>query len=472
MTEESEESGADLKEWEMVSFKKTLSYSFGFILVFFMGRQFNTYVFYYYNVEVGLPLVLLGLAFVIFAIWNAINDPLVGYLTDRPFKWTRKLGMRFPWILIGAIPFLICYYLLFAIPDSLVEGSDPFPVFLYFVIVSCALDAFYSLFTTHINSGYTTQFRTTPERRRAQVINNTIPNVFALVIGFVVPIFYVYGDRQSMIFAQTIVVLLLFVALLITIPGIRESEELKDRFLKGYEKTGKDPYWPMMRAAFRNKSFVATLCVFMLLTFGAMLNQTSSIYFMKDILGLPFSFAIFTGLASFFGFILSIPFWSNMSKKYGHAKIMKLSCILIFLVYLPTLWMTTLTEAVIYAFAGGIVGGAFWVTLGPVNSDVMDELTIGTGKHQEATYQGFMTFFNRLAFAFVGIMIPLIQIITGYNTSPTATQTPLAIWGLRIQMGLIPSLFGLAAFIIMKKMYDLEGKKQTELIGKLREMGL
>ncbi len=205
----------------------------------------------------------------------------------------------------------------------------------------------------------------------------------------------------------------------------------------------------MMRAAFRKKSFTATLCVFMLLTFGAMLNATSRIYFMKDILGLPFSFAIFTGLAGFFGFLISIPFWSNMAKKYGAAKIMKLSCFLIFLVYLPVLWMTTLTEAVIYGFAGGIVSGAFWVTLGPVNSDVMDELTIETGKHQEATYEGFRTFFNRLAFAFVGILIPIVQIMTGYNTSPTATQTPLAIWGLRIQMGLIPALFGLLAFIIM-----------------------
>ncbi len=85
MSDETEESKADLSEWEQVSWGKTLSYSFGWILFFFMAGQFNTYVFYYYNVEVGLPIVLLGLAFVIFAIWNAINDPLVGYLTDRPF---------------------------------------------------------------------------------------------------------------------------------------------------------------------------------------------------------------------------------------------------------------------------------------------------------------------------------------------------------------------------------------------------
>ncbi len=119
----SEESEIDLSEWEQVSFKKLISFSFGYLLVFFFIGQFNTYVFYYYEVEIGLPVVLLGLAFVIFAIWNMINDPLLGYLTDRPFKFTKKWGMRFPWMVIGIIPFLICYFFLFAIPDNILGES-------------------------------------------------------------------------------------------------------------------------------------------------------------------------------------------------------------------------------------------------------------------------------------------------------------------------------------------------------------
>ena len=51
MSEESE----DLSEWEQVSDKKIISFSFGWILMFFLGGQFNIYVFYYYNVEIGLP---------------------------------------------------------------------------------------------------------------------------------------------------------------------------------------------------------------------------------------------------------------------------------------------------------------------------------------------------------------------------------------------------------------------------------
>ncbi|MFX1446092.1 MAG: MFS transporter, partial [Promethearchaeota archaeon] len=108
----SQESETDLSEWEMASTKKMLSYSFGFLLVYFMASQFNTYVFYYYEVEIGIPLVMLGFAFIIFAVWNMINDPLLGYLTDRPFKWSQRWGYRAPWMIIGAIPYLICWWFL------------------------------------------------------------------------------------------------------------------------------------------------------------------------------------------------------------------------------------------------------------------------------------------------------------------------------------------------------------------------
>jgi len=120
-----EEPEFDESGWEQASTKKMLSFSFGYLLVFAMISQFNTWVFYYYEVEMGLPIVLIGLAFVIFAVWNMINDPLVGYLTDRPFKWSKKWGMRFPWMMIGVIPYLIFWWLLFAVPNSLVENSDP-----------------------------------------------------------------------------------------------------------------------------------------------------------------------------------------------------------------------------------------------------------------------------------------------------------------------------------------------------------
>ena len=88
-------------EWEVVSTKKTVSYSFGYLIAYHLGVFFSTFVFYYYEVVIGLPVVLIGLAFIFYAIWNMFNDPFIGYLTDKPLKWTKKWGMRTPWIIMG-----------------------------------------------------------------------------------------------------------------------------------------------------------------------------------------------------------------------------------------------------------------------------------------------------------------------------------------------------------------------------------
>jgi Na+/melibiose symporter-like transporter len=468
----SEDYEFDESEWEQVSLRKTLHYSFGYLLVFFMGGFFNTYVFYYYEVELGLPVALLGLAFILFAAWNMINDPLVGYLTDRPFKWSRKYGFRAPWMIIGSIPYIICWWFLFAVPDSLVEISDPWPLFWYFIIVACLFDTFYSIFSTHINAGFTTYFRTDAERRRSSAINTTIPTILQLFIGFTVPLIYVYGDRNSMILAQTVVVFLLILCVLILYPGIRETDEIKEAFMRGYEERGKAPYFKTIKFAFSQRNFVATLVIFVLLSIGSTLATASGVYFMKDVLRLPLYNAVYTGLAWFLGYVLFIPFWSNMSKRYGHGKIMILSCILIGLVYLPQLWITTLFEAIMFSFLGGFVAGSFWVTLGPVAADVNDEITTQTGKHQEAMYEGIRTLFYRLAYIIQAVIFVLVHVATGYDPDPNAVQTPLAVWGVRIHAGLIPSICGILAFIIMYKYYDLVGEKQSALKPRLKKMGL
>ena len=352
------------------------------------------------------------------------------------------------------------------------RNADPWPIFWYFVIIACLFDTFYSLYSTHINAGFTNHFRTDAERRKASAIILTVPRILWLIMGFIVPFLYVYGDRSSMILAQTLIVFLLIICILILIPGIRESEDLKARFLRGYELTERSSYFKTMKSAFKQRNFVAALLVFMLLSLAGTLNTASGVYFMKDILRLPLYNAIFTGLATFIGFMLFVPFWSNTVKKIGHVKTMKLSLILIALVYLPALWMTTLLEAIIFAFLGGFIVGAFWITLGPITADVNDENTVTIGKHQEGTLAGIRTFFFRFALIFQAVIFTLVHIATGYNPDPQAKQTPLAILGIRIHMGLIPFILALLAFIIMMRWYDLEGEKKIAIKQKLKQMRL
>ncbi len=466
----SEEMEIDLSEWELVSTKKMFSYSLGYVI----SGSFGTGIlFYYFEVEIGLPVALLGIAFIIFAIWNMVNDPLAGYLTDRPFRWTRKWGWRFPWIVIGIIPAIIFRYLIWLSPDA--DPSNPWPVFWYFIIITCLLDTFYSIFTIHLNAGYTNHFRSDAERKRSSAINNIIGGFLGLFWGFIGPLIIVYGKKETFILSALISLFIRFVLVIFLIPGIHESDELKERFLRGYEISENKEivsYWKTMKKAFKRKNFTSTFFVYLMLSLSVTLYLASGIYFMKDVLRLPLSYSIFTALAMFLGFILFIPFWVNRMNKYGAHNVMKASLIILTIAVFPILWISTIEEAVFFAFTGGTAIGAFTLSIGPVSADVYDECTITDGKHQEAMYEGIRTFFFRFALIFQAVIFTVVHLLTAYNPDPQAIQTPLAILGIRIHMGLIPALLNLTAFFILVKWYDLEGEKKLAVKKKLRELGL
>ena len=118
----------DIKDWKIASNKKMMSFSFGFILTLYLIIAYNSLIFYFYEVEVGLNVELVSLAIVIFTIYIIICNPILGYLTDKPFKWSKKWGFRTPWVITAAIPTLIFYMLLY-LPPNINAKTNPWPIF-------------------------------------------------------------------------------------------------------------------------------------------------------------------------------------------------------------------------------------------------------------------------------------------------------------------------------------------------------
>ncbi len=56
-------------------------------------QAFTILVFTFYFAVVGIDIMLMMIAFIIWGIWNAINDPLLGALSERT-KQKGKLGKR------------------------------------------------------------------------------------------------------------------------------------------------------------------------------------------------------------------------------------------------------------------------------------------------------------------------------------------------------------------------------------------
>ncbi|MFX1445878.1 MAG: MFS transporter, partial [Promethearchaeota archaeon] len=182
--------------------------------------------------------------------------------------------------------------------------------------------------------------------------------------------------------------------------------------------------------------------------------------------------SIYTSIAYFIAFMIGIPIWLIFSINHGHVKTFILGIFLIGLSMIPYLWITTLEEAIIFSIFRGFADSTLFIVVLMILSDVYDEVTLATGKHQEATLQGISSFFARIAAILQAVIITSVHIFTGYNSEPLAKQSNAAIWGIRIHMALIPIICCLLAGFLMIIFYDLKGEKQQTLKYKLRERGL
>ena len=125
---------------EEPSMIKMVMFSTGYFLNTYLMIAFNNYVWTFYEGELGLisivPLwpIYMALANTLYVILSMLINPFIGYLTDKPFKWTRKRGFHTPWIIIGGIPTIILFFFLFTPPQ--VSGIESvLPILIYYIII-------------------------------------------------------------------------------------------------------------------------------------------------------------------------------------------------------------------------------------------------------------------------------------------------------------------------------------------------
>ena len=101
-----------------LTFNTKLAYGVGQLAEGLKNSALSTFLLFYYNQVLGLPGTLAGLALAIALIFDAFTDPLIGSISDN---WHGRMGRRHPFMYVSALPFAICFFLLFAPPEGLSE---------------------------------------------------------------------------------------------------------------------------------------------------------------------------------------------------------------------------------------------------------------------------------------------------------------------------------------------------------------
>jgi len=196
---------------------------------------FNVRVFHFYETVVLLDPLLILVAYVLFAGYNMINDPIVGHFVDKPKGFWQKFGKRTPWIVIGGIGLAVSFVFIFSVPDIDPVANSLF-IFFWLLISVCLFDTFFSLFDRNYNGLIPEKFRSDKHRLRLSGFEVTM-GILGQIVGTVVsPLLFDDEVQSSFIVMALVMAFIAIVIGLLQIYGIREGEEMKQRYALGSEK--------------------------------------------------------------------------------------------------------------------------------------------------------------------------------------------------------------------------------------------
>ena len=193
------------------------AYALGMFAMMVPTQAFSSFYFYFYVDELGLAVWLATIARTIYLVWDAVNQPLAGWLSDRT---STRLGRRRPWLL-GAVPaYMLTFVMVFAVPPGLGKAG----LFAWFLAALILIEAVATIIWVNYGALFPELFRGNRLRARASAVQQGF-QIAALLVGTAAtPLLYTslgYGN-MALIYA-----FLFGVLMLACIAGIREQEEAR-----------------------------------------------------------------------------------------------------------------------------------------------------------------------------------------------------------------------------------------------------
>lgn len=412
------------------SWLRKLAYSIGAVPSALPYNAIASYFLMYYELVLGLSIEYFTLLWIIYSIWNAVNDPLAGYIMDRTrTRW----GRRIPHILFWGVPLGITFFLIWWVPFK-----EPFQIFLYGLLMICLYDTAFTFALGAWNALYTEMYETTAERADVVVVKDAIAFLSSAAGMMITPILVAMFGWPGM----GIVIGLISVATLyISLIGTKEKAEYSVEEPLGLVSS--------ITSTFRNKPFLyaAVLLIMTEYAFGT-LTMVLPIYG-RFVLGLKVEETGLTMVGVVVAVLLGLPFWGYVYKKLGEKTTYLLTNVVFAVGLVPIFLASDLTQLMLLSVVPGF-GVAGTLMSEPLLSLVMDYDEVLTEKRREAMYNGVLTFISRLTLVLTALTQLAVQTTTGFIPDIAAVQPASAIAGLKLTLSLFPPLalfLGLLVFV-------------------------
>lgn len=424
----------------------------------------NTFWFVFLTNVVGIGAGLAGSVVLIGRIWDSINDPLIGMLSDR---LNTRWGRRRPFLLFGSIPFGMTFFFMFYVPpiESDVGLAAYYSiVFLVFDTLYTIVNVPYSALTPELSDDYDERSNITGWR-----IGTSIFAALVTVASFKLLAENLFGEwfgggtsgiRAGYALTAAIWGVTLAIPLLILFKHIEEPEREPDS----------DPIRPIQtfREVFQNRPFRLGATIYLLSFATVDVIQVAIIRFLIDYVRVDPGFdnlilAVVLGLA-----FVTMPVVVRMMRRYGKrrtymASMSFMAVVMIIISQVPPGGQSWMIVAAVFAGLGfGAANAIPWAIV----ADVVEEDELRTGKRREGVYFGYLVFFRKLASAFAIFIVGQVLSVTGFISGTTGSayieQPESALMALRFFVGGAPAVMLVLGSIVAYK-YPLDREQHDEI---------
>jgi glycoside/pentoside/hexuronide:cation symporter, GPH family len=412
-----------------------LFYGLGTLGITVLGETFGAFAYFYYIDFLGLALSLAALARTIYAVWDALNDPLFSYLSDSTrTRW----GRRRPWLFIS-VPFCaLSFVLIFLAPVSL-KGQN----FLFWYLLAAILlfETFLTIAGVNYNVLFPELFRSLPDRIRAGAFNRG-----GLILGLVVGLALTPLVYQQLGFQHMALLYAALAGSMLLIAALRHRED------PGYQKTVILGLWPIFREILKDRAFWLYALTLAIFAFAVNLFPFAIPFYSKYSLGAEEGMTMLIFAASLTSALGSVPVWVRLYHRLGTTSVFLRSMGVIVIASVGLGLAPDSVTAILATCLYGMGWGGCQVCFDVIRAGLVDRHYSLTGQRSEAVYFSLLGFGIHLSGVLQGAAMLAVGMLFGYiSGEQPGPQPDLAF---RFLIGAVPVISLLPAMYFARQFFN------------------
>jgi len=394
-----------------------------------VGNLVGTYALFFYTDKMGLPVALTALAATINAIWDGVDDPLFGYLSDRN---RARRGRRF-WLFFSFPLYVIATTLIWTPPANLEQNA----LFAYYLVFLLLFETAATISWVNYRSLFPSHFPEEHQRTNASAIRKALGAVAMIVSISLAPLIYGRFGFAAMgaVFSVSAAILLgLFLW------RIREN---RNADAPAQETPN---IFAAFAHAFRNRAFVIYALVYGFIIFAQLVLVSGIPFYTKYSLGMDEGATSMLLAAILVVGIPGVLLWTWLQRRIGSKASWLASSLMMAAGLVPFGLAANFTVVMIGGVVVGLGLAGFNVISEVIIADIIDGDAKKDGLRREGVFYSIPSILARLSGVFAAQSLALLTPLFGYVNGDNPGSNPAAAF--RFFMTVLPIAMLLLAAVL------------------------